>query len=106
VKKKVIIRRTCKFGDPDYPYKVDEGISHDGKKEIILEVFPGDPTINELLIAGIIKEGEEEKVVRDNPQEFLANGSRVYYMGMLSQEVELRAFSEKYGVIIAVYTEE
>jgi len=101
-KTEVTIRRICKFGDPDYPYKTNRGISAEGKKKVTLKVFEGIPSVSPIIKAGIIK--KEEEIVRDSPTEFVAKGNKIYHNTPVPQlEVELRAYSPKYDKIIAVY---
>ena len=101
-KTEVTIRRICKFGDPDYPYKTNRGISAEGKKKVTLKVFEGIPSVSPILKAGIIK--KEEEIVRDFPTEFVAKDNKIYHNTPVPQlEVELRAYSPKYDKIIAVY---
>ncbi|RLJ06087.1 MAG: hypothetical protein DRP16_05505 [Candidatus Aenigmatarchaeota archaeon] len=98
----VTIRRICKFGDPDYPYKTNRGISAEGKKKVTLKVFEGIPSVSPIIKARIIK--KEEEIVRDSPTEFVAKGNKIYHNTPVPQlEVELRAYSPKYDKIIAVY---
>ena len=100
-KKEVTIRRICKFGDPDYPYKTNKGISANGKKKVVLRVLEGDALLSGLK-SGIIKKGE--RTVEDSPTEFIAKGNKIYYDTPIPRlEVELRGYSPKYNEIIAVY---
>ena len=100
-KMEVTIRRICKFGDPDYPYKTNTGVSAKGKKKVTLRVLEGDALLSGLK-AGIIKKGE--RTVEDSPTEFVAKGNKIYYDTPIPRlEVELRGYSPKYNEIIAVY---
>ena len=101
-KKEIIIRRICKFGEPDYPYKTNMGPSAKGKKKVTLKVLEGIPLISGMMKARIIKKGET--MVEDYPTEFVAQGNKIYYDTPVPWlEVELRAYSPKYNRVIAVY---